>query len=209
MEDVLDVYQRPYNPEIPVICMDEKPYQLLDEKLEPLPIKPGSVKKTDCEYVRNGTCSIFIFVEPLAGLRHAEALEHRTKIDFAHQVKSFIDKHYPNHEKIILVSDNLNTHNISSFYEAFDPETARQLSRKIEFHHTPKHGSWLNIAEIELSVLSKQCLKIRIPSLDKLNNELSAWERYRNSTSNKVNWHFSTADARVKLTSLYPKFYLR
>lgn len=146
MEDILDIYQRPYNPEVPVICMDEKPYQLLGEQLSPLPMKAGSTKKTDYEYIRNGTCSIFIFIEALTGIRYVEALKHRTKVDFAHQVKKFIDTYYPNQEKVILVSDNLNTHNISSFYEAFDPETARQLSRKIEFHHTPKHGSWLNIA---------------------------------------------------------------
>lgn len=206
MEDVLDLYQRPYNPEIPVVCMDEKPYQLLNEKLKPLPVKPGSVKKIDYEYVRNGTCSIFVFTEPLAGLRHVEALEHRTKSDFAHQVKYFVDTNYPNHKKVILISDNLNTHNVSSFYEAFDPETARLLSRKIEFHHTPKHGSWLNVAEIELSALSTQCLKARIPSLVDLNSELLAWERYRNSNHCNVSWQFTTADARTKLKSLYPKY---
>jgi hypothetical protein len=206
MEDVLDIYQKPYNPDIPVINMDEKPYQLLGEKLKPLPVKPGSVKKTDCEYIRNGTCSIFIFVEPLAGLRKAEALEHRTKLDFAHQVKAFVEEHYPTQEKVILVSDNLNTHNASSFYEAFDPETARALARKIEFHHTPKHGSWLNIAEIELSVLARQCLGTRISDIDKLNDELLAWQDYRNTHNNKVNWQFTTDDARIKLKSLYPKF---
>lgn len=204
MEDVLDLYQRPYNPEIPVVCMDEKPYQLLDEKLKPLPVKPGSIKKTDCEYVRNGTCSIFVFTEPLAGLRHVEALEHRTKLDFAHQVKHFVDTNYPNHEKVILISDNLNTHNVSSFSDAFDTETARLLSRKIEFHHTPKHGSWLNIAEIELIALSIQCLKIRIPSLTDLNSNHSAWERFRNLNHRNVNWQFTTPDARTKLKSLYP-----
>jgi hypothetical protein len=206
MEDVLDLYQRPYNPEIPVICMDEKPYQLLEEKRKSLPVRPGSVKKTDYEYVRNGTCSIFVFTEPLAGLRHVEALEHRRKSDFAHQVKNFVDINYPNHKKVILISDNLNTHNVSSFYETFDPETARLLSRKIEFHHTPKHGSWLNVAEIELSALSTQCLKARIPSLAGLNSELSTWERYRNLNHSAVNWHFTTSDARTKLKSLYPKF---
>lgn len=202
----MDVYQRPYNPEVPVICMDEKPYQLLGERLSPLPMKPGSTKKIDSEYVRNGTCSIFIFIEPLAGIRHVEALEHRTKLDFAHQVKNFIDTHYSTQEKVILVSDNLNTHNVSSFYEAFDPETARLLSRKIEFHHTPKHGSWLNIAEIELSALSTQCLKTRVPSLDTLNFDLSAWHSFRNLNHNKVIWHFTTSVARTKLRSLYPKF---
>jgi len=205
MENILDIYQRPYNPEIPVVCMDEKPYQLLDEKLKPLPAKPGSVKKTDCEYIRNGTCSIFVFTEPLAGLRHVEALPQRTKIDFANQVKAFVEMNYPEHEKIILISDNLNTHNISSFYEAFDPEIARKLARKIEFHHTPKHGSWLNIAEIELSALSTQCLKLRIPNLNILNAELSAWESNRNLNGKAVNWQFTTDDARIKLHSLYPK----
>jgi len=206
MEDVLDIYERPYNPEIPVICMDEKPYQLLDEIIQPLPIKPGSVRKTDYEYVRKGTCSIFIFVEPLVGKRHAKALEQRTKIDFAHQVKEFVDTYYSEQEKVIFVLDNLNTHNSSSFYEAFDAETARRLSRKIEFHYTPKHGSWLNIAEIELSVLSTQCIKMRIPSISALNSKLKAWATNRNLNSNKVDWQFTTDDARVKLKSLYPKF---
>jgi hypothetical protein len=206
MEDILDIYQRPYNPEIPVICMDEKPYQLLDEKLKPLPMKPGSVKKTDCEYIRNGTCSIFAFVEPLAGLHYVKALEHRTKVDFAHQVKAFVDSNYAQHEKVILVSDNLNTHNLSSFYEAFDAETARRLARKIEFHHTPKHGSWLNIAEIELSALSAQCLKTRTPDIDKLNADLLAWQNHRNLNNSKVAWQFTTIDARVKLNRLYPSF---
>lgn len=152
-------------------------------------------------------CSIFVFVEPLAGLRRVKALEHRTKLDFAHQTKSFVDIYYPNNEKVILISDNLNTHNISAFYEAFDAETARKLARKIEFQHTPKHGSWLNIAEIELSVMSRQCLATRVPSLDTLNEQLCAWQTDRNNSNSKVNWQFTTDDARIKLKSLYPKFY--
>ena len=206
MEDVLDVYQRPYNAEIPVICMDEKPFQLLDEKLAPLPASPGSVKKTDHEYVRNGTCSIFMFTEPLAGFRTVHALPRRTKVDFAHQVKELLDTRYPNHEKVILVMDNLNTHTISSFYEAFEAPVAREIARKLEIHYTPKHGSWLNIAEIELSALTAQCLGRRLPSLEFLNTELHAWATSRNNSARTVDWHFSTHDARVKLKSLYPKF---
>jgi len=206
MEDVLDVYQRPYNPDIPVVCMDEKPCQLLGEKMEPLPAIPGSVKKTDSEYDRKGTSSIFMFVEPLAGFRHAYAAERRTKVDFAHQVKALLDTRYPTHEKIVLVMDNLNTHNLSSFYEAFDAVTARSIARRLEIHYTPKHGSGLNIAEIELSALQSQCLNRRIPFLDLLNSELLAWSARRNNAQRKVNWQFTTDDARTKLKSLYPRF---
>jgi hypothetical protein len=206
MEEILDVYQKPYSPEVPVVCMDEKPYQLLGEILEPLPVRPGSVKKTDSEYVRNGTCSIFMFVEPFGGFRHVKALERRTKAEFAHQVKELLEVYYPDKEKVILVMDNLNTHNLSSFYETFDAETARSIARRLEIHYTPKHGSWLNIAEIELSVMAAQCLGNRIPSLERLNYELFAWETYRNAKHNLVNWQFTTEDARIKLKSLYPKF---
>lgn len=206
MEDVLDVYQKPYDPDVPVVCMDEKPYQLHGEVREPLPVMPCKTMKTDSEYVRRGTCSIFMFVEPLAGYRHACALERRTKVDFAHQVKALLEERYSTHEKIILVMDNLNTHNISSLYEAFDPETARSLARRLDIHYTPKHGSWLNIAEIELSAMTTQCLGPRIPSLPELNDKLTAWSTLRNANHNKVNWHFTADDARVKLLSLYPKF---
>jgi hypothetical protein len=176
MEDVLEVYSRPYNPSKPVICMDEKPFQLLGEVRKSLPIKPGKAKRVDNEYKREGTCSIFIFTEPLGGWRYAEAFEHRTKKEWAHRVKWVLDNQYPDAEKVILVMDNLNTHVISSFYEAFPPEEAFRLAQRLEIHYTPKHGSWLNIAEIELSALATQCLgNRRIPSIDKLNKEIMSW----------------------------------
>jgi hypothetical protein len=205
MEDVLEVYSRPYDPTKPVICMDEKPYQLLGEVREPIPAGPGAMEKVDSEYKREGTCSIFIFTEPLAGWRYAEALEHRTKIDWAHRVKWVLDNQYPYAEKVILVMDNLNTHVISSFYEAFPPEEASRLAQRLEIHYTPKHGSWLDIAEIELSALATQCLGTRrIPDIESLNKELSAWETRRNADQKSVDWHFTTDDARTKLKRLYP-----
>jgi len=205
MEDVLEVYSRPYDPLRPVICMDEKPYQLLDEVREPIGAKPGSVKKVDSEYKREGTCSIFIFTEPLAGWRHVQALERRTKKDWAHQVKWVLDNQYPKAEKVVLTMDNLNTHVISSFYETFSAEEAFRLAQRLEIHYTPKHGSWLNIAEIELSALAAQCLgDRRIPSIEVLNRELSAWESKRNADQKGVDWQFTSADARIKLKWLYP-----
>jgi len=205
MEDVLEVYSRPYNPKRPMICMDEKPYQLLGEVRGPLPPKPGKVKKFDNEYERKGTCSVFMFTEPLAGWRYAEAFEHRTKRDWAHRVKYVLDNQYQDAEKIVLVMDNLNTHVISSFYETFPPEEAFRLAQRLEIHYTPKHGSWLDIAEIELSALSVQCLgDRRIPSISALNTELSAWKTKRNANQKGVDWHFTTADARTKLKRLYP-----
>ena len=205
MEDVLEVYSRPYDPARPVICMDEKPYQLLGEVREPIPAEPGVVEKVDSEYKREGTCSIFIFTEPLAGWRYAEALERRAKIDWAHRVKWVLDNQYPYAEKVVLVMDNLNTHVISSFYEAFPPEEAFRLAQRLEIHYTPKHGSWLDIAEIELSALAVQCLGTRrIPNIESLNKELSAWETRRNADQKSVDWHFTTDDARTKLKRLYP-----
>lgn len=205
MEDVLEVYARPYDAEKPVVCMDEKPYQLLDHVREPLPLRPGSVEKVDSEYSRNGTCSIFIFTEPLAGWRYTEALEHRTKVDWANQVKWLLDEQYPDAEKVVMVMDNLNTHSISSLYEAFSPEEAFRLAQRLEIHYTPKHGSWLNIAECELAALSAQCLgKRRIPDMQTLNAELACWRTYRNRTQKGVDWQFTTDDARVKLKRLYP-----
>jgi hypothetical protein len=205
MEDVLEVYARPYDPSRPVVCMDEKPYQLLDEVREPIPMKSGSIKKVDSEYVRNGTCSIFIFTEPLAGWRYADALPHRTKLDWAGKIKWLLDVEYPDAEKVILVMDNLNTHTISSLYEAFPPEEALRLAKRLEIHFTPKHGSWLDIAEIELAALSAQCLgSRRIPDIDTLNKELAAWRIRRNEVQKGVNWQFTTADARIKLKRLYP-----
>ena len=205
MEDVLEVYSRPYDPTRPVICMDEKPFQLLGEAREPVPMKPGKMQKVDNEYIREGTCSIFIFTEPLAGWRYAEALEHRTKKDWAGRVKWVLDNQYPNAEKVVLVMDNLNTHVISSLYETFLPEEAFRLAQRLEIHYTPKHGSWLNIAEIELSALAAQCLgNRRISSIEALNKELFAWETKRNADQKGVDWHFTTADARSKLKRLYP-----
>lgn len=201
----MEVYSRPYDPIKPVICMDEKPFQLLGEVREPLPAKPGKVEKVDNEYIREGTCSIFIFTEPLAGWRYAEAFEHRTKKDWANRVKWVLDNQYPDAEKVVLVMDNLNTHVISSFYETFPPEEAFRLAQRLEIHYTPKHGSWLDIAEIELSALAAQCLgNRRIPSIEVLNKELSVWETRRNANQKGVDWHFTTNEARSKLKRLYP-----
>lgn len=205
MEDILSVYARPYDSLKPVVCMDEKPYQLLDHEREPLPIRPGSTEKIDNEYVRKGTCSIFMFTEPLGGWRFSEALPRRTKIDWANQVKCVLDEQYPEAEKVVLVQDNLNTHTISSLYEAFPPEEAFRLAQRLEIHYTPKHGSWLNIAEIELSAMAAQCLgKRRIPDIDLLNSELSVWHSERNQNQKGVDWQFTTEDARIKLKRLYP-----
>ena len=206
MEDVLDVYERPYDEKRPVVCMDEKPYQLLGEVREALPMTPGSDRKTDSEYVRNGTVSIFSFVEPLGGVHHVSVREHRTAVDWAEEIKFLVDVMYPNAEKIVLVMDNLNTHKPASLYKRYPPEEARHIIRKLELHYTPKHGSWLDIAEIELNVMTRQCLNRRIDNIDELRTELSAWETERNTVAAKVNWHFRTSDARIKLCSLYPKF---
>jgi len=205
MEDILDTYSLPYDADYPVVCMDEKPYQLLDDEYEPIPAKPGKIKRTDSQYKRCGTCSIFIFTEPLTGWRHAEALEHRTKRDWANQIKWLLDEQYPNAKKIKLVEDNLNTHNASSLYETFEPSEAHRLAQRIEWHYTPKHGSWLNIAEIELSALAAQCLgNKRISTIEKLNSELLKWYTYRNATQKGIDWQFKTEDARIKLKRLYP-----
>ena len=205
MEDVLEVYSMPYDEEIPMICMDEKPFQLLDEKLQPISMKPGSPRKEDYEYIRNGVCSIFIFTEPLAGWRHVHASARRTKKDWALQIQELLEVHYSKVKRVRLIMDNLNTHAISSLYETFEPETALRLARRLEIHFTPKHGSWLNIAEIELNALAKQCLHRRIPDLLNLQAQLLPWEQHRNSASKSVDWQFSTLDARNKLKWLYPK----
>ena len=204
MEDVLEVYSRPYDERYPVVCMDEKPLQLLAESRTGRRKRNGALIQ-DSEYIRKGTCSIFLFTEPLAGYRHAKALERRTKIDWANQMKWLADEVYPDAEKIIMVCDNLNTHDKSSFYEAFPPVEALRLARRFEFHYTPKHGSWLDIAEIELSALSKQCLgKRRIDSIEELNEELAQWHTDRNKLQKGVDWQFTTDDARIKLKHLYP-----
>ena len=206
MEDILDIYEMPYHPEVPVVCMDEKPYQLLGEVREPLPMRPGDTGKTDCEYVRNGTCSIFTFVEPLGGVRHVSAREHRTAIDWAEEIRYLVDVSYADRDKIILVMDNLNTHAVSSLYKAFPAKEARRIAKKLEIHYTPKHGSWLNIAEIELNVMTRQCLSRRIEGMELLRKELAAWESDRNAHTACIQWQFTNDKARTKLTSLYPKF---
>ncbi len=206
MEDVLDLYQMPYDADCPVVCMDEKPYQLLGESRTPIPMETGKPERQDGEYVRNGTCSIFIFNEPLSGWRHTCVCERRTKVDWASQIRILLEQYYPNVPKIRLVMDNLNTHAISSLYEAFPPELARNLAKRIEIHYTPKHGSWLNMAEIELSVMSKQCLDRRIDNISLLQKELTVWETNRNSIQKGVDWQFTTTDARIKLKRLYPQF---
>lgn len=206
MEDVLDVYERPYDEKYPVVCMDEKPYQLLGEVREPLPMCPGSDQKNDSEYIRNGTCSIFAFVEPLGGNHHVSVREHRTATDWAEEIKYLADVMYPDAEKIVLVMDNLNTHKPASLYKRYPPEEARRIMRRLEIHYTPKHGSWLDIAEIELNVMTRQCLSRRIDNIEALRHELFSWETERNSSVAIINWQFRTSDARVKLCSLYPSF---
>ena len=203
MEDVLSVYRRPYDPDCPVICMDEKPLQLLADARPRFKSREGEI--IDSEYVRNGTCSIFLFTEPLGGWRNAEALEHRTKVDWAHQVRWLLDEQYPDCSKVVLVMDNLNVHATSSFYEAFPPEEAFRLAQRLEIHYTPKHGSWLNIAECELSSLGRQCLgKRRISDLSVLNDELGSWHHSRNHDQKGVDWQFTVEEARIKLKRLYP-----
>ena len=206
MEDVLAVYARPYDPRRPVVCMDEKPYQLLDHARDPIPASPGCDRREDSEYVRHGTCSIFVWVEPLRGWRHVDAQRHRTKIDWACQVDRLLTVDYPDAEQVVLVMDNLNTHTIGSLYEAFEPGKAFDLAQRLEIHHTPKHGSWLNIAEIELSALTRQCLDRRISDPAILNAELAAWQRHTNADQRQVDWQFTTADARIKLRHLYPNY---
>jgi DDE superfamily endonuclease len=204
MEDILSVYARVYDPMRPVVCMDEKPYQLLAHAGDPIPAAPGRDLREDSEYLRQGTCSIFVWVEPLAGWRRVHALPQRTRIDRAGQVKELLTVDYPNVDAVVLVMDNLNTHGIASLYQAFDPAEAFALAQRLEIHHTPKHGSRLNIAEIELSALTGQCLDRRINDLDVLNTELAAWQAATNAAQRQVDWQFTTDDARIKLRHLYP-----
>ena len=206
MEDVLDVYHRPYDPQLPVVCMDEASKQLIAEVREPLPPKPGQIAKYDSEYERRGTANLFMAVEPLAGQRTVQVTDRRTKIDWAQFIHFLLTTIYPQAALVVLVMDNLNTHGIGSLYEAFDPVTARELAARLEIHHTPKHGSWLNMAETELSVLSRQCLDRRIDSQQLLASEVAAWEQNRNTHQDKIDWQFTTADARTKLKRLYPSF---
>jgi len=205
MEDILELYALPYDPKIPLVCMDEQPCQLLDDAIKPLPMKQGRTVREDYEYIRNGTCSIFAFTEPLKDWRRVEATERRTRVDWAHQVERLLLEDYPNAEKIRLVMDNLNTHTLGSLYTAFPADKALSLVKRLEIHYTPRHGSWLNIAEIELSVMTQQCLGRRIPSIEALNEQLSAWMRDRNHEAKHVDWHFTTEQARGKLKYLYPK----
>ena len=206
MEDVIEVYHRPYDPAYPVVCMDESSKQLIGEVTAAIPAAPGHAKLQDDEYVRNGVAEIFMEVEPLAGRRHVEITERRTMIDWARNTRDMLNLRYPEAKKVVLVMDNLNTHGIASLYEAFPPEEARQLAERLEIHHTPKHGSWLNIAEIELSALKRQCLADRIPSMELMRSQTRAWNDERNKKNIPVKWQFSTADARIKLQRLYPKF---
>lgn len=205
MEDVLEVYHRVYDPRAPVVCMDEKPYQLLAHARDPLPARPGADAKEDYEYVRHGTCSIFVWAEPLAGRRRVLARPRRTRLDWAAEVDHLLSVDYPHAERIVLVMDNLNTHTLGSLYEAFDPVKARTLASRLEIHYTPKHGSWLNIVEIELSALTAQCLGRRTENLALLNTELAAWQATTNTNQRQVHWQFTTTDARIKLRHLYPQ----
>jgi len=202
MEDVLEVYKQPYDPMRPVICFDETSRQLIEERRISAN-EPGQIELLDYEYRRCGVVNLFMMFEPLAAKRLVKVTETRTRVDFAHCIKELVDVHYPHAERIIAVMDNLNTHSIASLYQAFPPQEARKLVEKLEIHYTPKHGSWLNIAEIQISVLARQCLCRRIPDLDLLNHELSAWDDTRSPAP--VDWRFSTDDARIKLKYLYPK----
>jgi DDE superfamily endonuclease len=204
MEDVLEVYQRPYDPQRPQVCLDEASKQLVAQTRTPLEAEPGQPLREDYEYERCGTANLFMLFEPLAGRRHVKVTDRRTAADFAGVLKDLVDVHYPEAEVIVLVMDNLNTHKVASLYEAFEPAEARRLLEKLEIHYTPKHGSWLNMAETELSVLSRQCLDRRIADQGVLVYEVALWQDQRNEAVCKVHWQFTTADARVKLQRLYP-----
>jgi hypothetical protein len=208
MEDVLEVYTRPYDPQRPQVCIDETSRQLVTETRAPLPASPGQPERIDYEYERHGTANLFMAFEPLAGQRRVKVTERRTAVDFAHLLQEVVDVQYPQADKIVLVMDNLNTHKLASLYEAFVPAEARRLMERLEIHYTPKHGSWLNMAETELSVLATQCLDRRIPNSTTLTQEVAAWERQRNAAQCRVNWRFTTPDARIKLKRLYPSIQL-
>jgi hypothetical protein len=204
MEDVLGVYHRTYDPSRPMVCLDEASKQLVAQTRPSIPGRPGRIKRIDPEYRRCGTASVFLTSEPLAGKRHVRVREQRTRIDFAHVIRELCDVLYAKAEKVVLVMDQLNTHNIASLYQAFEPSEARRPAEKLEIHHTPKHGSWLNMAEIELSVLSRQCLKDYFETRQQLADQIAAWEHPRNENKAGIDWRFTTADARVKLKRLYP-----
>jgi transposase len=204
MEDVLDVYHRPFDPARPLICVDEQPVQLVSEVRRPLPARPGSPARYDYEYRREGVANLFLVSQPLIGWRHVRVTERRTAIDFAEVLRLLAEDFYPDAERLVLVTDNLNTHTTACLYEAFAPDRARRIAERLEWHYTPKHGSWLNVAEIELAALTKQCLGRRIGSAAALRRTAGAWEEERNGRGVEVNWRFATADARIKLRSLYP-----
>ncbi len=204
MEDVLEVYKRPYDPQRPVVCLDETSKQLIGEVRTPVPAAPGQVAHYDCEYVRHGVANLFMIFEPLAGQRDVEVTDRRTKKDYAQCLRKLSDEVYPQAERIVLVHDNLNTHSPASLYEAFAPAEAQRLTDRFEFHYTPKHGSWLDMAEIELGILGRQCLSQRVDNVEDLRRQTHAWEKRRDQAEVKVNWQFTTADARIKLKRLYP-----
>ena len=204
MEDILEVYQRPYDPQRPLVCLDETSKQLIAETRVPIAAKPGRPGRHDYEYRRNGTANLFMMFAPLEGWRHVKVTDRHTAVDYAQVLKELSDTHFPGSAKIVLVQDNLNTHKPASLYEAFPPAEARRLVERFEWHYTPKHGSWLDMAESELGILSSQCLDRRIPDQQVLKQEVEAWVADRNSKHAKANWQFTTADARVKLRRLYP-----
>ena len=207
MEHVLDLYHLPYNPKVPLVCMDEQPVQLIQETRQPLPAAPGKPEQVDYESARHGTAHIFMFTEPLHGTRRVHVTEHRTAVDWAQEIRDLLEVDYPQAERVRLVCENLKTHGIGSLYEAFPPEQARALVKRVEIHHTPTHGSWLNIAEIALSALTSQCLDRRMPDIETLHNETRAWEQRRNARHKGVDWQFTTQNARIKLKRLYPQIH--
>ena len=204
MEDVLDVYHRPYDEKRPLVCLDEASKQLIGEVIEPIPAEPGQPERFDYEYTRNGTANLFMISEPLLGWRVVKMTDRRTAVDFAEVIRWLVEDLHEEAEKVVLVMDNLNTHKLASLYEAFPPEQARRIAEKLEIHYTPKHGSWLNMAEIELSVLARQCLAQRIETKADLERHVAAWEEERNERGDQIKWRFTTADARIKLRRLYP-----
>ena len=205
MEDVLEVYQRPYDENEVLVCMDETSKQLVKETRVPRPAAPGAVSAYDYEYERNGVSSLFMLFAPVGReVSRSRSRERRTKVDWAHVIQKLVDEDYPDRDRIVLVMDNLNTHKLSSLYEAFEPSEARRIAERLEIHYTPKHGSWLNMAEIEIGVLARQCLERRIPDRETLRGEVEAWQKSRNRDAVRVNWRFTTEDARIRLRSLYP-----
>jgi hypothetical protein len=206
MEDILDTYERPYDARFPVVCMDEQPVQLIGETRIALPVGPGQPRKYDHEYRRNGTAVNFMFTEPLAGWRKVDIRRSKTMVDWAQEIRTLLDVDYPQAEKVILICDNLNTHKVASLYETFLPQEAKRLRDRLEIHYTPKHGSWLNVAEIELSLLTRQCLDRRLPDIPALQQQAKAWYEKRNAKQKSVDWQFTSEDARIKLKSLYPQF---